>query len=310
MDREGEQQRDSESDAPPQGGAPVLSRDLPCIACGTSLQGADPRGDCASCGAQVSDSLRPELLRFGSRHLLRAIVRGLATLLAGLACYAIAVICELFVIDLRWSQSRQITGLMYSLPAMLLLVGTWRATRGGSTRFEGIVSKTRLPARWLCLVGLSLAAAQACWLGITGTSWPAMASVLAGVFAAVGFSALAAHLADMVARTGGAHLAGESRALAWTILATAVFYAVGVAADPWVHRFLHGSAPRVNYTHTGVVTFYAGVAATLLGAWALTVLWRLYAVFAHEQRLLRRFRESSREVGLVALSSLLAQNAK
>lgn len=288
----------------------ALEKDLPCIACGTSLRGSVPHGTCAKCGTRVDESLNPELLRFGSRHLLRALVRGIALLLAGLIVYAVAIVFDVFVIDFRWAAPFKVHGLIFLIPAALVLTGSWRMTHGTESPSGGVRSRGRLPARVCLTIGMLVIAGDACWEGYTGDRWNDGVMTVAWTLSAVGAAALAAHLSDLLVRTAGASLAAQTRALGWTILCLAVLHAIGTAADPSLSHWLHNGRPESSYVETGLLSFYSLVGAGVAGVWAIVLLYRVFRVMRNERAILNRFRESSREVGQMALASLLVQDAK
>lgn len=288
----------------------VLERDLPCINCGTSLRGSVPHGNCTKCGKRVDESLNPELLRFGSRNLLRSLVRGTFLLLAGLIGYAAAIVFDLFVIDFRWAAPFKVHGLIFLIPAALVLTGSWRATQGVIKRSEGATTRGRLPARLCMTIGMLIIAGDACWEGYTGDRWNTGLLTVAWTIAAVGGAAIAGHLADMLARTAGFALVAETRAIGWTLLCVAVLHAISAAADPSLTHWLRNGQPKSTYVETGLLAFYSLAAAAVTGVWAITLLFRIVRVMRNERAILNRFRESSREVGQVALASLMLQDAK
>ena len=54
----------------------IIDFDHPCTSCGYNLRGLDPSSRCPECGAEITESMRGDLLRFANPTWLKTVLRG------------------------------------------------------------------------------------------------------------------------------------------------------------------------------------------------------------------------------------------
>lgn len=121
----------------------VVTIDLPCSRCGSSLRGRNPAGQCPECGLSVSRSLSVAALRSGDPGWMESIASGIDAQVWGTLLGAFACVVGPFVIG----EPLSIEAFAIVVAVAMSLVGVWHFGRA-----DKCAGTSRTFPRW-CVLG-------------------------------------------------------------------------------------------------------------------------------------------------------------
>lgn len=125
----------------------VVSIDLPCSRCGSSLRGRNPAGQCPECGLSVASSLSVAALRSGDPGWMESIASGIDAQVWGTLLGAFACVVGPFVVG----QPLSIEAFAVVVTVAMSLVGVWHFGQADKAS-----SETHAFPRWCALGRLAI----------------------------------------------------------------------------------------------------------------------------------------------------------